>query len=115
MKRKINHIKIKKNDKFYTWAGYFDENDNYCELYGKEILANRLDEAAIKELSVGHDITIALAPKLELVAFAKYKHDIDRFREEVGDDHVKLLLETFSKYNDPDFEKLRLWTCYDFS
>ena len=113
MKAKINHTKLNRNTKLCALMGYFDEKGQYCETYVDEVVLADLPKDAIREVGAGHDITIQILPRCDIVVFAKTVHDMDKYKELMGADCIKGLLDAFSKYNNP--EDGRLWLTYDFS
>jgi hypothetical protein len=92
--------------------GYFDENGRYCEVRNDKVFLKNLPETAIRKVMEGHDILIQVLPKIDIVVFAKNAHDLERYLETMGTDHVKDLLVAMSKYNNP--EDGSQWATYDF-
>jgi len=113
MKAKINHTKLNRNTKLCALMGYFDENGQYCETYVDEVALADLPKDAIGEVGAGHDITIQILPKRDIVVFAKNPRDMDKYQDLMGANYIKEMLDAFSKYNKP--EDGRFWATYDFS
>lgn len=112
MKIKFKRAQFAGNTKLCTWMGYFDENGRYCEVRNDKVFLKNLPETAIRKVMEGHDILIQVLPKIDIVVFAKNAHDLERYLETMGTDHVKDLLVAMSKYGNP--EDGSQWATYDF-
>lgn len=107
-----NCIKSTRNAKYYAWMGCFDVNGRYYEQYVEEVVLSNLPESMLRDADFGHDITVQILPKSDIIIFAKNAHDMDKYKEIMGADCAKEMLDAFSKYNDP--KNGRFWLTYDF-
>ena len=112
MKVKINNRKLARNAKICAWMGFFDENGQYCEARTDNVVLGNLPEETIREVRAGHDITIHVLPKSEIIAFAKNAHDMDKYVEAMGKEDLLNVLMAWSEYDNP--EGISLWGTYDF-
>lgn len=112
MKEKINNRKLDRNAKICAWLGYFDEEGRYYEARSDEVVLGNLPEETIREVRAGHDITIHVLPKSEIIAFAKDVHDMDKYIETMGKDDLLNMLMAWSECDNP--EGVSLWGTYDF-
>lgn len=112
MKKKTTIKNHRVQRKFYTMLGYYDQNGQYHEQCVDNVVLDNLPKDVIKEVSAGHDITIQILPKSDIVIFAKSAEDMDKYLDTMEENHIEGMLAAFSKYNDPSIG--RIWTTYDF-
>ena len=112
MKKKTTIKKNRGQRKLYVVMGSYDQNGQYHERRKDNVVLNNLPKDVIREVSAGHDITIQLLPKCGITVFAKSAKDMAKYLDSMGANQVEVILEAFSKYNDPDIGWI--WGTYDF-
>ena len=108
--KKIYKI-LNQNTKICAWMGYLDKTGRYVEVRENRVAINILPKDVIKKVSSEHDIALQVFPKYEIVAFAKSPQIMDQYVEVMGENHLKDMFETMSRYNNP--EDGPLWTTFD--
>ncbi len=112
MQNKNNHNEIDRNTKFWIWEGYYDLYEEYCEEFAREVTLGDLREDKIEAANFCRDITIFIAPNFRIVVFAKNAHDLDKYKEIMGADHIKKLLD--ERTEDDTIDDFYFWETYDF-
>ena len=102
MKARINQTHRSKYTNVSALVGYYDENGNYCEKEFENIKLKDLHKDIAKNIYLNHDVTMHVAPGIEIRVFAKDMNKIETYLEIENDpDCLKSMLDCWSKYNQP--------------
>lgn len=100
MKAKINPTHCSKYTTVCAVVGHYDENGNYCEKEFENIKLKDLHKDIAKNIYLNHDVTMHVAPGIEIRVFAKDMNKIETYLEIENDtDCLKSMLDCWSKYN----------------
>ena len=102
MKTKKICKNLNQNTKICALMGYPDDAGQYCEVRMNCVSLNTLPKDVIKNVRSGHDITLQILPKCEIVVFAKSPQIMDQYVATMGENHIKDMFEAMSKYNNPE-------------
>ena len=81
-------------------VGYYDENGSYHEMTYEKLELKDLDRSITRNVYLDHDITVHVAPSVEVRVFAKNLKDIEKCLEIKEDpEYFKAIFDAFSKYN----------------
>lgn len=94
---------VKKNKvKVYAIVGYYDNENNYREDSFEELKLKDIDPFISENIYLDKDITVQVAPRVEVRVFARKKESIDEFlRLENNQDYVRAIFDVFSEHNGP--------------
>lgn len=107
------HNEIDRNTKFWVWEGYYcPMNLDYHEKYAEEVVLGDLCEFVVRGIDLDHDISIVILYDTLIKIIAKNVHDLDRYKEIMGANYIKWLLDERSKEDMPD--EACFWETYDF-
>lgn len=111
MSNKRNCKKNKNKKTVYALTGVYDLVGGYHEI-GADVNFNEIPKYISKNICLNEDITIHIAPKIEVRVFAKSKKIIDEFLNvEKNPNFIKEIFDCFSKHNGPSKEYI--WTTFD--
>ena len=104
---------INNNTKFYAVVGYYTNNGAaYIEEAFEDCSIKDLHKDISKNIYLDQDLTIHVAPSIEVRAFARNKEVFDELFAIVKDrDYLKNMLDCFSKHNGPSSDYI--WTTID--
>ena len=97
MKKKFNN-----NIEVYAVVGYYDDNDTYQEEVFDDCVVRDLHKRISRNIDLAKDVTIQVAPQIEVRAFARSKAIIDELLLIVQNPkYFKEIFDVFSKHNGP--------------
>ena len=103
---------MKKSTKVYAVVGPYDANGNYEVAISKYYLLKDIPNSISKHIYLDRDLSIHVAPSIEVRAFARSKEVFDELFAIVKDqDYFKNMLDCFSEYHGPS--KDYIWTTVD--
>ena len=102
MKARINQTYYSKYTTVCVLVGHYDENGNYCEMVFENMKLKDIHQDITKNIDLNHDITIHVAPGIEVRVFAKSMKNIETYLDIENDpEGMKSMLDCWSKYNKP--------------
>ena len=103
MKAMINRNRVSNNATYYVVIGLIDENGKYNETYREDVVLRDLPRDAVNILRQGHDVSLHVVPKSEIVVFLKSRNILDQYLAEMksGPEYFEGLLTALSKYDNP--------------
>ena len=103
MKAMINRNRVSNNATYYVVIGLMDENGKYNETYREDVVLRDLPRDAVNILRQGHDVSLHIVPKSEIVVFLKSRNILDQYLAEMksGPEYFEGLLTALSKYDNP--------------
>ena len=113
MKARINKTNYNRDTTVCAVIGGYNENGAYEEVTLENVKLKEFDRVISKNIYLDHDLSIQIAPRIQVRVFAKSMEAIEMYLEISNNpDQIKGLFDALSKHNKFDAADY-IWTTVD--